>query len=255
LLLPGLALSTFFALHRPISVTQLMPKSVSDDAFAKIFAARTRNNRVADVLSTLSQTVSDLEEPLSRLNIANGDKQRGPQDAQDAEDGTAKLSLRHTDGSETNLHIQLNPMAGQYLPYAPPPAPEPLVETEMDAESANSAIAEELAEQQQQQDTQTRVYKAMVTIEETIDADGQVKVVAHSPELVEEDGSSAGRRPQSFLERMAWRQLRYDEARRQQDRTMQAISVRRQRKLRMKKKKYKKLMKKTRNLRRKLDRL
>jgi hypothetical protein len=243
----GLALSTFFALHRPISVTQLMPKSVSDDAFARIFASRTRNNRVADVLSTLSQTVSDLEEPLSNLNIANGDKQRS-QEAQDAEEGAAKLSLKHSDGSETNLHIQLNPMAGQYLPYAAPPAPEPLAETEIDAESANSAIVEELAEEQ---DTQTRVYKAMVTIEETVDADGQVKVVAHSPELVEEGAE----RPRSFLERMAWRQLRYDEARRHQGRTMQAISVRRQRKLRMKKKKYKKLMKRTRNLRRKLDRL
>lgn len=227
-------------------MTQLLPKTVSDDAFAKIFAARSRNNRVADVLSTLSQTVHDLEEPLSRLNIANGEKQRS-QEAHDAEDGAAKLSLRHSDGSETNLHIQLNPLSGQYLPYAPPPAPEPLTETEVEAESASGAIAEELAEQE----PQTRVYKAMVTIEETIEADGQVKVVAHSPELVEGDG----RPPRSFLERMAWRQLRYDEARRQQDRTMQAISVRRQRKLRMKKKKYKKLMKKTRNLRRKLDRL
>jgi len=232
-----------------------MPKSVSDDAFAQIFVSRTRNNRVADVLSTLSQTVSDLEEPLSRVNIANGDKQRS-QEAQDAaEDGTAKLSLKHSDGSETNLHIQLNPMAGQYLPYAPPPAPEPLTEAEVDVEAANGTVAEELAEQGE---TQTRVYKAMVTIEETVDADGQVKVVAHSPELVEEDGAApapAVGRPQSFLERMAWRQLRYDEARRQQDRTMQAISVKRQRKLRMKKKKYKKLMRKTRNIRRKLDRL
>jgi hypothetical protein len=35
---------------------------------------------------------------------------------------------------------------------------------------------------------------------------------------------------------------------------MYAISVKRQRKLRMKKKKYKKLMKRTRNERRKLDR-
>ncbi|KAL2199388.1 hypothetical protein P885DRAFT_75806 [Corynascus similis CBS 632.67] len=249
----GLALSTFFALHRPISVTQLMPKSVSDDAFAQIFASRTRNNKVTDVLSTLSQTVSDLEEPLSRVSIANGDKQRS-QEAQDAEEGTAKLSLRHSDGSETNLHIQLNPMAGQYLPYAPPPPPQPLTETEVDAESANSAVAEELAEQPQQPETQTRVYKAMVTIEETVDADGQVKVVAHSPELIEEDAIADGR-PRSFLERMAWRQLRYDEARRQQDRTMQAISVKRQRKLKMKKKKYKKLMRKTRNIRRKLDRL
>lgn len=225
-----------------------MPKTVSDDSFAQIFAPRTRNNRVADVLSTLSQTVHDLEEPLSRMSIANGDKQQS-HDAQDAEDGTAKLSLKHADGSETNLHIQLNPLSGQYLPYAPPPVPEPLAEaTEVDAEAASNAIAEELAEQEQP----TRVYKALVTIEETVDANGQFKVVAHSPELVEDDGHH---QPRSFLERMAWRQLRYDEARRQQDRTMQAISVKRQRKLRMKKKKYKKLMKKTRNLRRKLDRL
>ncbi|KAK4098641.1 hypothetical protein N658DRAFT_499321 [Parathielavia hyrcaniae] len=247
----GLALSTFFALHRPISVTQLLPQSVTDDTFARIFAPRTRNGRVAEVISTLSQTVHDLEEPLSRMGIANnGDKQR-LQDAHEADDGTAKLSVRHGDGSETNLHIQLNPMSGQYLPYAPPPAPEPLKEaSEADADvtSNNNAAAEELAEQQE---TQTRVYKAMVTIEEMIDASGQIKVVAHSPELVEEDGPA----PRTFLERMAWRQLRYDEARRQQDRTMQAISVRRQRKLRMKKKKYKKLMRKTRNLRRKQDRL
>ncbi|KAK4129195.1 hypothetical protein N657DRAFT_563658 [Parathielavia appendiculata] len=247
----GLALSTFFALHRPISVTQLLPQTVSDDTFARIFAPRTRNGRVAEVLSTLSQTVHDLEEPLSRMSIANGDKQQ-LQDGQEADDGTAKLSLRHADGSETNLHIQLNPMSGQYLPYAPPPAPEPLTEAaEAEAEAANSAAAAEELAEQQQQETQTRVYKAMVTIEETVDASGQIKVVAHSPELVEEDAPA----PRTFLERMAWRQLRYDEARRQQDRAMQAISVRRQRKLRMKKKKYKKLMRKTRNLRRKQDRL
>jgi hypothetical protein len=223
-----------------------MPKTVSDDSFAQIFAPRTRSSRVAEVLSTLSQTVHDLEEPLSLMSIANGDKQRS-QEAQDAEEGTAKLSLKHADGSETNLHIQLNPMSGQYLPYAPPPAPEPLAETGADAEAASNAVSEEVA----QQEPSTRVYKAMVTIEETVDANGQFKVVAHSPELVEEDAQQ----PRSFLERMAWRQLRYDEARRQQDRTMQAISVKRIRKLRMKKKKYKKLMKKTRNLRRKQDRL
>lgn len=220
---------------------------MSDDAFAKIFAPRTRANRVADVLSTLSQSVHDLEEPLSKLSIAGGDKV-----AHEAEDGSTKISLKHGDGSETSVYLQLNAMSGQYLPYAPPPAPEPISETtEAEADSAanNGAVAEEAAAEKQQQ-PQTRVYKAMVTIEETVDADGQYKVMAHSPELVEEDG-----RPRSFLERMAERQLRYDEARQQQDRTMQAISVKRQRKLRMKKKKYKKLMRKTRNLRRKLDRL
>lgn len=272
---PGLALSTFFALHRPISVTQLMPKTVSDDTFAQIFATRTRKNKVSDVLSTLSQTVSDLEEPLSRMSIANEDQQRS-HDGPEADEGTAKLSLRHSDGSETNLHIQFNSLSGQYLPYAPPPPPEPLADVpEADAEAAAAVESEEVAEQAQQQaqqkqnrqqqqqpETQTRVYKAMVTIEETVDADGQVKVVAHSPELIEEGEDTAtttntttAGRPRSFLERLAWRQLQYDEARRQQDRAMQAISVRRQRKLKMKKKKYKKLMRKTRNMRRKLDRL
>ncbi|KAK4132838.1 hypothetical protein BT67DRAFT_450802 [Trichocladium antarcticum] len=238
----GLALSTFFALHRPISVTQLLPKTVSDDVFSKIFTPRTRGSRVAEVLSTLSQTVHDLEEPLSRVNIANGDKQR----TQEVEDGATKLSLKHPDGTETSVYLELNSMSGQYLPYAPPPAPAPAAEADVEAGSANSAVAEEPAEHE----PHTRVYKAMVTIEETVDADGQYKVVAHSPELVE--GNTP---PRTFLERMAERQLRYDEVRQQQDRTMQAISVRRQRKLRMKKKKYKKLMKKTRNLRRKLDRL
>ncbi|KAJ4297297.1 hypothetical protein N0V88_004215 [Collariella sp. IMI 366227] len=245
MLISGLALSTFFALHRPISVTQLMPKTITDESFAQIFAQRTRNNRVSDVLSTLSQTVNDLEEPLSRMSIAN-DKQ-----AQEAEDGSTKLSLKHPDGTETNVYLQLNSLSGHYLPYSPPPAPQPVSESApVEAESATSAIAEELAAEPE---PSTRVYKAMVTIEETVDANGQYKVTAHSPELVEEDSQVAPR--SSFLERLAWRQLRYDEARRQQDRTMQAISVKRQRKLRMKKKKYKKLMKKTRNLRRKLDRL
>ncbi|KAK4144386.1 uncharacterized protein C8A04DRAFT_36635 [Dichotomopilus funicola] len=256
----GLALSAFFALHRPISVTQLMPRTVSDDVFAKIFATRSRNNRAADVLSTLSQTVSDLEEPLSRMNMGgSGDKtSRSAQDAVASEDGTTRLSLKHPDGSETNLHIQLNPLAGQYLPYAPPPAPRPLSETASNATNANT---ENTNAAKSAADGQTRVYKAMVTIEETVDAEGQVKVVAHSPELVEEGMDSLTSaieepgQPQSFLERMALRQLRYDEYCRQKGLTMQAISVRRQRKLRMKKKKYKKLMKKTRNERRKLDRL
>ncbi|KAL1843494.1 hypothetical protein VTJ49DRAFT_1365 [Mycothermus thermophilus] len=260
----GLALSTFFALHRPISVTQLLPKTVSEDDFAQIFATRSRQSRVSEVLSTLSQTVHDLEEPLSKLNIANRDKQQQQQSTtqEPSDDGTARLSLKHPDGSETNLHFQFNSLAGQYLPYAPPPPPEPLAEEDATsaagaaaelaadaAADADAAAAQELAEAT---DSQTRVYKAMVTIEETVEADGQVKVVAHSPELIEDDGE---RSPRTFLERMWWRQMRYDEACRRQDRPMQAISVRRIRKLKMKKKKYKKLMRRTRNQRRKLDRL
>ncbi|KAK5663778.1 hypothetical protein OQA88_4209 [Cercophora sp. LCS_1] len=233
----ALALSTFFALHRPISVTQLLPKPVTDDAFAEIFTPR-RGHRVQDVLSTLSQTVHDLERPMSKMSLA--DKQ-----AQEAEDGVARLSLKHADGSETNINFQLNSMSGDFLPFTPPPPPQPLSATPVEAEEVSAAAEEPVAEE-----PQTRVYKAMVTIEETVDTDGQYKVVAHSPQLVEDEAQ-----PRSFLERLALRQLKWEDARQQQDRTMHTLSVKRIRKLKMKKKKYKKLMKRTRNERRKLDRL
>ncbi|KAK3393568.1 hypothetical protein B0H63DRAFT_516753 [Podospora didyma] len=243
----GLALSTFFALHRPISVTQLMPKTVTDGAFAEIFSQRSRTSRVADVLATLNQTVFDLENPMAQMNLANKDKQHQQlhqqAEQQEAEDGTAKLTYKRPDGSEANVYVQLNAMSGHFLPHTPPPAPEPHTDAQAEMEAA---AAEEMADQE----PQSRVYKAIVTIEETLDADGQYKVVAHSPQLVDEDPQ-----PQSFLERMMHRQLRYDASREQQGRNMQAISVKRQKKLKMKKKKYKKLMRRTRNIRRKLDRL
>ncbi len=92
------------------------------------------------------------------------------------------------------------------------------------------------------------MYKAVLTIEEQVDADGQIKITAHSPQIIEESAV-----PRSFLERMAVRHLKYEEAQRQREKLL-AISVKRIRKLKMKKKKYKKLMKRTRNLRRRQDR-
>ncbi|KAL8901737.1 MAG: hypothetical protein Q9207_005048 [Kuettlingeria erythrocarpa] len=61
--------------------------------------------------------------------------------------------------------------------------------------------------------------------------------------------------PQPFLERMRKRQQVWEDGMTEKRRQIwRAISVKRQRKLKMKKHKYKKLMRKTRNLRRRLDR-
>ena len=158
------------------------------------------------------------------------------------EDNMQKIELKHADGSESSVYVQVNAMSGQFLPFQPPPLPRP----EAEAEAADvEAVAEE------QETPHHRVYKAVLTIEEQTDADGQVKVVAHSPQIIEEPAGP----PRSFLERMAVRHLRYEDAARQRERSMLAISVRRQKKLKMKKKKYKKLMRRTRNERRKLDRI
>ncbi|KAK3330067.1 hypothetical protein B0H66DRAFT_542684 [Apodospora peruviana] len=239
----ALALSTFFALHRPISVTKILPTSVSSDAFAEIF--KYRKHGVTDVLSTLSQTVQDLEKPLSKLktNANSGTKQqrqlqqqqqKQQQEAAEDDSGARMIYQGHESSG----------MSGQFIPFHPPPPPRPM--TDADAAAADVMAAAD-------QEPITRVYKAIVTIEEIIDADGQIKVLAHSPEMVDERSLQ----PRTFLERMALRQLHYEDARARQtrERSMHAISVKRQRKLKMKKKKYKKLMRKTRNIRRKLDRL
>lgn len=236
----ALAISTFFALHRPISVTQLLPKTVTEDSFAEIFTTR-RGHRVQDVLSTLGQTVHDLEQPMAKLGL--GDKQKAQQI--DEEESSTRLSLKHADGTETNVQIQLNAMSGHFLPYTPPPPPEPLSEAQAAADEAAAAAVDQMAEHE----PQTRTYQALVTIEESVDANGQYRVVAHTPQLVEDN------EPRSFLERLAQRQLRFEETRQLHGRTMHALSVVRIRKLKIKKKKYKKLMRKTRNIRRKMDRL
>lgn len=229
----ALGLSSFFSLHRPISVTETMPRSVSDEHFASIFAPRTKANKVAETTATLSSTIDQLDGPMAQMTIG------GQQEDQGLGDGMHKLEFKNIDGTESNLYLQVDAMSGDFFPFRPPPLPQPQATSDLDGAAAEAEAAEELPHH--------RVYKAMFTIEETTEADGQVRIVAHSPRIIQNE------QPRSFLERLAQRQLRFDEARQGQD--MHAISVKRQRKLKMKKKKYKKLMKRTKNLRRKLDRV
>ncbi|KAF9876711.1 duf1713 domain-containing protein [Colletotrichum karsti] len=227
----ALGLSTFFSLHRPISVTHSMPKSITDEAFAAIFKSRTRASKTTDVINTLSRATEDLEGAMAKMTVHREVDASG--------EPVQKIDLKHPDGTESSVYVQLNAMAGQFVPFRPPPPPQQEGATEAHAEAAFEDVVEET--------THHRVYKAMFTIEETTDADGQVQVLAHSPKIMSDEA------PRSFRERMFLRQMRLDEANGRN--TMYALSVRRQRKIKMKKKKYKKLMKRTRNLRRKLDRI
>ncbi|QPC75213.1 hypothetical protein HYE68_005965 [Fusarium pseudograminearum] len=223
----ALGLSSFFSLHRPISVTQTMPRAVTDEHFASIFAARSRNNKLADTESTLSSTIEQLEGPMAQMTIGG----------QEGQEVMHKVDIKNPDGTESSMYLQIDTMSGEFLPFRPPPLPQ--VEAAGESESA-------VAEAEAVEDVpQHRVYKALFTIEESTDPDGQIRIMAHSPRIMQDQ-------PRSFLERLALRQLKFDEAQGRRD--MHAISVKRQRKLKMKKKKYKKLMKRTRVLRRKLDR-
>jgi hypothetical protein len=232
----GIATASFFSQHRPISITHMIPKTVTDDAFAAIFDVQGRGPRASsEVVDMLSRTVKQLEGPMASLSVQ--------EDGQQQEDDMARIELKHPDGTESSIYVQLNAMQGQFIPFSPPPVPEPASESTSEAASALEEGGPE------DEAPSTRVYKAVLTIEEHTDGQGRVQVMAHSPQIVEDPP-----RPRSFLERMALRHLKYEDAVRQREK-MVAISVRRQRKLKMKKQKFKKFMRKTRNQRRRHDRI
>lgn len=209
-----------------------MPRTVSDEHFASIFAPRSKSNRVSDTMSTLSDTIDQLEGPMAQMTIG------GQGDSSVRDELQQRLEMRNLEGTEPSVHLQVDTMSGDFLPFRPPPLPTTHAAGESEAMTAQGEESDETPTH--------RVYKAMFTIEESAEPSGQVRIVAHSPQIVEDQ------QPRSFIERLAQKQLRLDESRGRRD--MYAISVKRQRRLRMKKKKYKKLMKRTRNLRRKLDR-
>lgn len=289
-----LALSSFFSLHRPISVTRGLPRNVTEDAFASIFNTPTRSQKAAEVMSTLSRTVQDLEQPMAGLSlqqaaaVAEADAESESSSSsshhhhhqqQQQHEALQNIGMRNADGSEASISVQINNMAGQFLPFRPPPLPqaETPASKKADAEAAEAAAAAAEANSLVEEDVSTRVYKAVFTIEETTDGNGEVKIVAHSPELIEDpesaSGPGAGRAaphgatmtisvdgvpedttaPRSFLERMALRQLQFEESRSKRP-AWWAISVKRQRKLKMNKKKYKKLQKRLRHERLKVGR-
>lgn len=170
-----------------------------------------------------------------------------------ADEHHEQANLRNADGTDVSVTLQINNMSGQFLPFRPPPVPQP--ESGVSESATNSKL--HAAEEDAHQDMQTRVYKAVFTIEETTDSNGEVRIMAHTPELIEEPNASSSDAveeaameepevPQTFIGRMALRQQQHEEALRSR-RTMLAISVKRQRKLKMKKKKYKKLTKRLRH--------
>ncbi|KAF4589455.1 DUF1713 domain protein [Ophiocordyceps camponoti-floridani] len=224
-----LGLSSFFSQHRPISITQSIPMPVTDEHFGSMFAPRVKNNRSGPPHNPLVEALAK-----SMAQIATPAHQHS--------DGVeAGTQPKNAEGSASGLHLDLEAMSGDFEPYSPPPLPQPTDPPATDDALDYSARPFSLPHY--------RKLQAIITIERTYGPNPHYRVQVRSPRVVR----SASER--SFLERMARRQVLFQEAKAgRAGRAMQAISVRRQRKLRMKKKKYKKLQKRTRNIRRKVDR-
>jgi len=262
-------MSSFFSIHRPISLTTPIPNESSNKAFSRIFDAKPPSRaKTADVIYTLSSAVDNLESAASASQSQDA-QQMSPEEMDlrqavtQASSSNSDHPTHHLDIPAKTLHLNLQELAKNFRPFVPPPAPVPL-----GARTESSQRASHETQSQTEADTPPeptqKSYTTTLTIHETSYPNGQKTYKTHTTPIIEgpspeSSGNSIRYLPpapqnQPFLGRMRQRQAQYLERVGESDGWM-AISVKRQRKLKMKKHKYKKLMKRTKNLRRKLDRL
>ncbi|KAJ9255531.1 hypothetical protein DTO207G8_2921 [Paecilomyces variotii] len=235
-------IASFFSIHRPISVTTTVPPTSNAEAFDAIFSKKASRAGPDDVIHTISSAVNSMENVMHGQQFGASEQDELRHALGQASANNAESEVIHLDGIPIHeLRISVEEMTRRLRPFHPPPPPVPLDEMN----TADLIQAEE--------PSRSQTYSTVLTICESTDADGQRTYEAHTTPFVQTemeapgvfDGEAAIEEPNgsrsTYMERI------------RNPRTMHAISVKRQRKLKMKKHKYKKLMRKTRTLRRKLD--
>lgn len=255
-------LASFFSTHRPLSITKAIPPPTSIAAFSSVFEAKPPSNSAqSDVIYTLASAVEhlegspsdqqqnevpeeiDLQTAVTQASFSNGFNAQNP---------------HNLDLPAKTFHINLQDLSEKLRPYTPPPPPVPFGALQ-EAAGKNSKA------DHPPRHTERKSYRTTLTIYESTHPNGQRSYETHSsPFVIDSSPSENGKhlppaqsRSQPFLARMRERRVKYEERidERLGNEMWQLISVKRQRKLKMKKHKYKKLMKRTKNLRRRLDRI
>jgi hypothetical protein len=224
--------ASFFSIHRPISVTTTVPPTSSTDAFEAIFSSkRPLKNEPEDVIFTLSSAVQSMEHGAQ----AEPEENFRTFSEQDGE-------LRMLDGPEAKMSVE--EYTRRLRPFQPPPPPVPMDASALEAAESNDA----------QIDNEYQTYSTVLTIREARGADGRKTYEAHTGPFVrsEETEDPSSLHDEATIDAPSTSGMSYME-RVRSNRTMYAISTKRRRKVKMKKHKFKKLMKRTRTLRRKLD--
>ncbi|GAQ04242.1 hypothetical protein ALT_1563 [Aspergillus lentulus] len=221
--------ASFFSIHRPISVSTTVPPPSSPEAFDAIFTAKKPSKSdPADVILTLSSAVHNMEnaaylgEQEDQMNILG----RG---------------FNETEGLEgmnmSELRISIEELTKRLRPFQPPPPPVPY------DEAKDASAAEE-----------TSSFSTVLTIHESTHSDGRKTYQAHaSPFVPTQDLEAPGAGENDAIIDMPHGSENSYIERLRENNTLHAISTRRRRKLKMKKHKFKKLLRRTRTLRRKLD--
>ncbi|KAL4931206.1 mitochondrial 37S ribosomal protein mS38 [Aspergillus undulatus] len=224
-------LASFFSIHRPISVSTTVPPPSSPEAFDSIFTKQASQDNAEDVIFTLSSAVNTMENVAHHLAEADG-----PMTASEVESN----QLDSMDFSELKRSVE--EMTKRLRPFNPPPPPTPYVAA---------------AEGEQQQGQETSSYSTVLTIHESTHSDGSKTYEAHTTPFVQARSMEAPgadeAEAEAIIDAPQNSQTNYIERVRNNNETMQALSTRRRRVRKMKNHKFKKLLRRTRTLRRKLD--
>lgn len=277
-----ITLSSFFSLHRPISLHKPLPPQTSKESFDRIFQpASARRKNPSDVIYSLSNAIEALD-PQSET-VADSAELRW----EIVDEGSQEGGITHLDGSPRAR--SLDDIVSHLRPYSTPPPPQPLDSQAAQKKSKSSQPRSRSNDADLESAVNERSFKTTIYLHEMTDNDGTKSYYAHSTPVVQiepenetsttegevsgavasetvSDQSEIRDQRQPFLNRMRRRQRRHNTVIRDQVTglrkhapaanaadEMLAISVKRQRKLKMKKHKYKKLMRRTRMQRRKLE--
>ncbi|CAL8575674.1 hypothetical protein XPA_001585 [Xanthoria parietina] len=258
----NIQVASFFSHHRPISITRSFPSPSSDSQFSSIFKSRAPpKSPVGDVIYTVSSAIESLE------NAVSGQQPNplGPQTS------SPNFETTHLDGEPQPVPFDINELSKTLRPFVPPPPPIAFDDSKSAFSKHNKAVKERsfsttLTITEQAHPNGQRTYQALISpLREHIPSSMMTHTPSSSSSAVPSQQNlqyedfdfiditpPSGRQP--FLERMRNRHQAWEDGLSGPKRQMwRAISVKRQRRLKMKKHKYKKLMRKTRNLRRRLD--
>jgi hypothetical protein len=269
LIIADINVSSFFSLHRPISITHPVPPTSSHSSFSQIFETRLQANKHphVDVIFTLGSVVDSLEQASS-----------GGEDSNNLQWHMLQTSESNSANGKplegVPLNIPADKIIAQFQPFHPPPAPQPF-----DDHSAGEQVKpkKKTMERKIRRTKSPKSWSTTIIVTEyTNPDDGSNSYSVSSTPITrlsdtqsmgigEPDLGSHVSVEQPFLQRMWVRGQKWEDFRKRkreessvtemEQRSMVLISVKRQRKLKMKKHKYKKLMRRTRNLRRRLGKI
>jgi len=227
--------ASFFSIHRPISVTNSVPTASSAEAFDAIFTSKKRpKTEIEHVTYTLTSAIQQIEK--ARQNQEEQD---------DLRRAITRASVSHSESDPVQLEAfsaSIEELTSRLPPFNPPVPPTPFTD-ENEIEMPHHEHPDTVP-------TSLQTFSTVLTIRESTHSDGHKTYEAHATPFIQNNDLEApgegfmndSRGPRkTHIERLL------------NTKTMFAISVKRQRRLKMKKHKFKKLLRKTRTLRRKLE--